>query len=228
MEKIMKVLVIDDQFVNRVSARKTLMGHELTLLSSFEEGAVMLTTQQGRVFDAALIDLEFPPDEGVRNFDPKQSPSPIIMGGSQPLGWNLLLIAALVAKIPRVAIVTSGHHHNSVIIAGFDASPRVVRQIFRLGDSNAAFVVAHEIWKKDINICYYCQGTGVCSMCEGTLKLQGLQHDAVSKKRGDPCWCTKEASPGKCDTCKGVGHTESSVFQGKDWLNALQVICPEA
>lgn len=126
-EKNMKILVIEDSARHQESARQTLVGHDVTIVGSFDEalGATakyydyankkckaVLTKENG--FDAVLIDLMMP----VSN-SPTLIREPYKPDDQAPYGMILALLAAE-RGAKYVAVVTDTNHHDSPMSNAFD------------------------------------------------------------------------------------------------------------
>lgn len=49
--------------------------------------------------------------------------------------------------------------------------------------------------------CNYCEGTGICSLCNGTLKIRQSEPKSINNR----CPCVYQ-NKGKCSGCKGRGY----------------------
>ncbi len=151
----MKILVIEDTAKHQQAARLQLVGHDLTVAGTYEEGQCHLNAtsylygvtrgcdefkkqgiqhedqkslagQHVRSWDIVLIDLMLPaPEEAQR-----QGSS--LVGQEMPLGTTLAFLA-LKTGIKKVAIVTDTNHHDHPASAALDVFGG--RNKFQIGDA---------------------------------------------------------------------------------------------
>lgn len=99
----MKILVIDDTEMHRLSALETLSGHDVNVVSTWMEAVEKLSPAlydyEGDRFDVVLADLLMPAEEG---FDET---------GLVPVGIPLALMAAK-AGATHVGVLTDANHHH--------------------------------------------------------------------------------------------------------------------
>ena len=120
----MKILVVDDKEGNRKSAEKTLEGHELTIVGSYEEAMNLMQVppelRRGEPapaipFDAVLTDMMMPMGNqqtlAPRFFKPTEQ---------VPYGFIIALKAAM-RGAKYVAMVTDTNHHAGAMSAALDA-----------------------------------------------------------------------------------------------------------
>lgn len=107
----MRILVVEDKELYRASARKTLVGHEVTIVGFFDEAMELLPLRdEGEepeaatyvpAFDAVLIDMMMP------MIQKKTFPGPFQPCVAVPYGFIIALRAAL-CDVKYVAMVTVG------------------------------------------------------------------------------------------------------------------------
>ncbi len=102
----MKILVFDDNADQCKVAQIQLKGHDLTIVSTYDEAQDLLEDNAKYNFDVVLTDLLVPASE--RNLGPKGYH---YAGQEMPLGTTIALLALKVG-VKRVAIVTDANHHN--------------------------------------------------------------------------------------------------------------------
>jgi CheY-like chemotaxis protein len=107
----MKILVIDDKKVNRVSAQQTIAGHDLTIVGNYDEAVRQLDSQE---WDVVLTDLLMPAGRDAQGGVGLQ-----YVGQEMPVGFALALLAAL-RGAKYVAVVTATNHHNHPASAMLD------------------------------------------------------------------------------------------------------------
>ncbi len=109
----LNILVLDDNAAHRASAEHQLAGHNLTVVSSYNEASELL--ESNIKFDMALLDLMMPAadmrtlGENAKEFHGKELP----MG-------TILAFQALKAGVKKVAVLTDTNHHNHPASAAFD------------------------------------------------------------------------------------------------------------
>lgn len=106
----MKILVIDDSSIHLEAARKTLVGHDITLCDSHDEAIELLTCN----WDAVLCDLMMPAGENAQG-----SKGQKFIGEEMAVGWSLALTAAS-RGAKYVAVATDTNHHNHPASAMLD------------------------------------------------------------------------------------------------------------
>ncbi len=234
MERIMKILVIDDREINQVSARETLAHHEVTVAGSLEEGKKILFSPEGTSFEVALIDLDMPPLEGAEQMSYSQEETAYLKAQSYPFGWTLMIIASVLARIPLVAIVTGGNHHDSMGQAAFSLQGEhgIFFKKFQLGDGHGMFIPAPMRYLPEQEVqCKGCDGTGVCQYCRGSKILLNdeIYRGEIKTRAGEKCPCIElSAAGGECFSCYGAGsYQDPYIPNGKDWSKALEYLLKE-
>lgn len=108
----MKILVIDDTQTERDAAAQQLQGHEVTFAAKFTDGRDLI--RQGG-WDVVLTDLMMPGQREGQGDDGAE-----FVGQLTPYG---LVLAPLALKhgMAKVAIVSSGNHHNHPVFWACDA-----------------------------------------------------------------------------------------------------------
>ena len=114
----MKILVIDDSAVHQESARKTLEGHDLTIVGTYDEAMSLFglhkmpwrlkeKERQPQEFDAVLTDLLMPAGMGGLGGAGEQ-----YIGQEMPMGFPLVLMAVLKSSAKYLAVVSDTSHHD--------------------------------------------------------------------------------------------------------------------
>lgn len=125
----MKILVVDDSPINRVSAYETLKGHEVVMVQTIEEALMKLWRgtpsrfsylfggKQGQpeFFEAVLLDLMLPADKMM--LSPKAIDE--FVGREVPAGYMLALRAGM-SGMKYVAVASSTNHHAHPAAAWVD------------------------------------------------------------------------------------------------------------
>lgn len=117
----MKILVIDDNPINRTAAEKQLGNeHELTVVGTYDEGRTLLGYERydcrsnKHDFDVVLVDLLMPPSMQMQTTQSRTQ-----TWGEMPVGIFLALLAAKNGA-KYVGILTDDHHSHPAS-ACFDA-----------------------------------------------------------------------------------------------------------
>ena len=105
-----RILVIDDTPKHIASAKKTLAGHHLTTVMSYEDAMEVLEKKK---FDVVLTDLHLPMSSNTLSRDAFK------LGELVPYGI-LLMIEAARQGAKQVAVVTDLNHHSDPFSAAFD------------------------------------------------------------------------------------------------------------
>jgi CheY-like chemotaxis protein len=119
----MKILVIDDNSTNRAAAQAQLLGHELTVVGSYDEAQRLLGVENAYLkegtyrhdFEAVLVDLLLPASGQMAG-----SKGTKMVGQEMPVGIFLALLAAKNGA-QYVALFTDSDHHSHPASACFDA-----------------------------------------------------------------------------------------------------------
>lgn len=126
----MRILLVDDNIVNRASAQEILGGkHKLTIVESYEAAEKELTS--GEKFEVVLVDLMLPSPGTALG----QEAEAKYLGQEMPLGFPLMLLA-LKSGCKKVGIVTNTNHHDhpmSAVIDIFNDGPMI--KPFIVGDA---------------------------------------------------------------------------------------------
>ena len=153
----MKILVIDDSPVHQQSARQTLEGHELTVVSSYDEALKFMGQSQWEnvnprpVFDAVLTDLMMPAGMGLLGGDGMK-----YVGQEMPMGFGLALLAVLCSGAKLVGVVTdmTRHDHPASRLLGL----LIGRDEQWVANGKPRFVM------NGVTVGFYCDGAGVGSV----------------------------------------------------------------
>ncbi len=113
------ILVIDDTPKHIANAKKTLAGHHLTTVTTYEDSMETLAKQK---FDVVLTDLHLPMSSKTL------VPDSFKLGELVPYGV-LLMIEAARQGAKHVAVVTDLNHHTDPFSAAFDHYSRFPVQI---------------------------------------------------------------------------------------------------
>jgi CheY-like chemotaxis protein len=179
----MKILVVEDKQIHQQSARDTLVGHDVTIIDSFDEAMRLLVAGS---FEVVLTDMMMPMSRKTLArdlYDPEVQ---------VPYGFVIALRAALCgAKF--VAMLTDTNHHKSAISAALDhiggASYHAFKPNFEINGAKAMFV--HTPFVKDVigkGSCYWCDGSGSCETSHGIVKCTECtngQRDILDQVRKD-------------------------------------------
>jgi CheY-like chemotaxis protein len=111
----MKILIIDDNSVNLAAATLTLAGHDLTLVSEYDEAMKALDRE---TYEVVLTDLLMPAGREAQG--PRGRP---FIGQPMPVGFALALHAVL-RGAKYVAVVTATNHHDHPASAMLDRLDR--------------------------------------------------------------------------------------------------------
>jgi|GEM_PF-6260894 len=136
----MKILVIDDNELNRKSAEVTIgTEHELRLAASYDEAMGALRASQESPYDVVMVDLNMPMSRhgGImaeRLYDPR---------ALVPYGMVLALLAAGVGA-KRVALVTMSNHHEDAMGAAVE---RLFHHRFVVNGVPVTFRHAREVYQ---------------------------------------------------------------------------------
>lgn len=235
----MKILVIEDSAAHRQSAIETLVGHDVTVVGSFDGAEKLLDgsyfdRELKRIvepplgFDVVLTDMMMPMSERGLTRDTFK-PTELV-----PYGIILALKAAhRGAKL--VGLLTDTNHHNGAMSKALDllgpayydssdGNPEVAREIKRFEINGAKVVFVHAPFVLRIEksvVCDLCaHNPGVCSNCDAT----GLNKDVRRNPR--ECWdCHKTDHVGKCKRCKGTGRYDKiRRTKVKDWARVLNLL----
>ena len=111
----MKILVIDDNQVNLDAAEAQLAGHDVTFVSSYDEGRELV--KKKHEFEVVLVDLLMPASREAQGAGMRY------VGQEMPIGIFLALLAAKNGA-KYVAVFTDSDHHSHPASACFDAFNR--------------------------------------------------------------------------------------------------------
>lgn len=114
----MKILVIDDSVANQESAKSQLAEHDLTVVSTYDDGLELVRDKDLKChFDVVLADLLMPASS--RQINPNGKGVHLI-GQEMPVGIFLALSAATNGA-KYVAVLTDSSHHAHPASACLDA-----------------------------------------------------------------------------------------------------------
>ena len=216
----MRILVIEDKQIHQDSARETLTDHDLMIAQSYDD-AVDELNRPSFNYEAVLTDMNMPMSKGTLSREAYKPDEQV------PYGFVLALLAAH-RGAKYVAMVTDTNHHKGAMSNALDKlSPTYYKyeeewsnfdrvKLFTINGAKCIFV--HAPFVKDIikNAPCDCRD-GLCQGCHGTFK------DGY----GDPCYCTKDENPGKCNECKGHLRFDKKVEERKDWGRVLNDLLSE-
>lgn len=199
----MKVLVIDDNEINRKSARDTLEGHDLTIADSMSAGGLaMFHAKKNLPFEAVLTDMNMPREEE---------------GELAAYGFIIALMAVQYGA-KYIAMVTRKGGHDDKKDAMAEALSSLGpwhytnKQRLNINGARVMFVYAPTTSEATgEGSCPSCSGSGTCKYCDGT----GIFVD--EDRRQDNCHVCHN-SQGGCHRCKGEGKVK---IYGKDWGRVL-------
>lgn len=227
MSRTFKILVIEDKAMHRESAKATLAGHDVTIVSSFDEAMDLMKLGSDTVnfFDVVLTDMMMPMSwrtlgDSVGNL------------GEQPYGFIIALRAALCgAKF--IAMLTDTNHHRGPMSAALDHVGGAYydegqKPNFVINDAHVMFVHTpfyHEVLGK--KTCDSCNGTCVCKYCNGKGRrfISYMQRESSC----NVCGVGKnddETGTGKCG-CEGTGKVDDVRNDRKDWGKVLTDLTAE-
>lgn len=204
----MKILVVEDNLMHRESAAETLLGHEVTIVESFEKAMELMETDFSFPFEVVLTDMMMPICEG-RPFSPKS-----FEDRQAPYGFVIALRAAL-RGAKFVAMVTDTNHHkdamsNALNHLGHAYYRDGFKPNFVINGARVMFVHAPFIEKIVREApCDSCKN-GLCSKCGGS----GI----IPFSRNRKCECYDIT--GRCPKCKGTQKAEGHM-KLKDWGKVL-------
>ena len=108
----LRILVIDDREQNRARAKELLTGNTLSIVSSYGQAMMLLSSE---TFNVVLTDLYLP----MSRYHGALSVEEIEIGKTVPYGLLIAIEAA--RRGADVAIVTDANHHRDCFSAAFDA-----------------------------------------------------------------------------------------------------------
>ena len=175
--EVMKILVIEDKAIHQESARETLIGHEVTVVPSYNEAYGLLKWKKEFDFDAVLTDMNMPMSE--RNLS-----SRIIFRPDEQVPYGFILaLAAAYRGAKYVALVTDINHHYGAMSAALDLlAPEYYdyrnkcmgdrEKRFYINGARVIFVhapfVVNIIKDQPCDLCT--ENPGVCTYCQGSGK----------------------------------------------------------
>lgn len=220
----MRILVVDDKDMHRQSARETLEGHELTVVSSFDEAIEQLKEKDK--YDAVLTDLKLPMSSAwpLSRDAYRRDKNVLFRGELVDYGFVIALRAAL-RGVKYIAVVTDVNHHQDAMSAALDQiewhTIRAFVPNFIINGARCMFVHAPfvDIMHKG-RPCSACQSSGVCRFCNGT----GARNDEHVQGPRNVC----AEIVGTCEKCKGTGKAdEIEHTDRKDWGEVLKDLITE-
>lgn len=108
----MKILVIDDNAVNRDAAKAQFSDYDFTVIGSYDEAEALL--RRKHKFEVVLVDLMLPASSNNQGSEGK-----CFVGQEMPIGIFLALLAAKNGA-KHVAVFTDADHHSHPASACFD------------------------------------------------------------------------------------------------------------
>lgn len=170
--KKLKILVIDDNLDNLAAAERQLIGHDLTLCSSFKEAQKYLNQDPcidgmnnlplnpeswdyGRYYhkgesnyDVVLTDLFLPVClDGLGDNNPRKNEH---VGTEKPYGLFFVLLA-LRRGVKKIAIVTNAGHHDDPLIWSLE-KPLGFGRMISFGENDFVFSCNSAHWENDIRV----------------------------------------------------------------------------
>ena len=232
----MKILVIEDKQMHQESAQQTLVGHDVTIVSSYDEAVKLMnknyypSSASNFNFDAVLTDMNLPMSHQTL------VPEAFSVDEQVPYGFVLALMAANCGA-KYVAMVTDTNHHKGAMSAALDnLSPTYYAwyhdstyesekpKVFNVNGAKVVFV--HTPFVKDYvkdQPCTWCkENPGVCQFCKGT----GVRTD-LGNKEGQPCNSCTRGTVGVCENCRGTLKYDMEVKVRKDWGQVLRDLTKE-
>lgn len=112
----MKILLVDDSAKHRGGGERDLetLGHEVVVISNYEEGLARIMENEER-FDVALLDLLMPAEAYMLSPDAQAAH----LGREIGVGYPLIFVMAAYG-IKHIAVVTDGNHHHHPVVATVD------------------------------------------------------------------------------------------------------------
>lgn len=212
--KVYRILVVEDTLEHQESAKKTLAGHEVTIVSTFREAM-----NQSGEFDVVLTDMTFPIELGGA-YNPR-----LATGGEGIIahyGFVIALMAAL-RGAKYIAMITDTSHHAGAMSAALDfiGTHGYYRESFSpnfvINGARVMFVHAplleEVVGKQD---CWSCYGSGICKFCSGTGVRSGNHLETF-----DCNVCGDTTHVGKCKICSGAKLINKVEYR-KDWRKVLR------
>lgn len=145
----MKIIVIDDKQKHLDAAIQTLIGHDVTICSTYDDALELL---EGQYWDAVLCDLLMPAGRDAQGPKGKK-----YVGKEMPVGWSLALFAAR-RGAKYVAVISDMNHHDHPASAMIDRIGTVyvnTAKVAFLNDPPMVGIIGSEC---------------VCPTCKGTLR----------------------------------------------------------
>ncbi len=232
----MKILVIEDSAAHRQSAIQTLIGHDVTIVDSFDAAKELLQKScwkdgaeiENQMFDAVLTDMMMPMSKDGLAYGTYKPEEQV------PYGLILALQAAY-RGAKFVAMLTDTNHHNGAMSKALDllgpayydssdGDSNVATKVKRFEINGAKVVFVHTPFTQTVEkgaVCSRCSSNpGVCANCNGT----GMNKN--------PNWrplechsCSHTSDVGKCTNCKGTGRYDRAHKQPtKDWGRVLNFL----
>ena len=229
-EVFMKILVVDDSAVNRRSAEVTLVGHEVTILGSYDDA--MLCMWVAALPEAHFIESFFAHKRALPknlSFDPAQYQFEIVLLDLMlpasmemlseesiwdfrrkpllPYGMVMAMVATKIPSVKEILVVTATNHHDHPMSAALDR----LREPFyvngkRIHYINARFPPVEGV--TEATKCPFCRGTGRGRYQGGKLRPKFSDDHPLAS-----CW--------RCQGCNGTGR---SVRDGKNWGAVLRQV----
>ena len=182
----MRILVIEDSPDHIESAKRTLEGHELTIVSYFDEAMELMKPDE---FDAVLTDMMLPMSNKLdKNY--YKTTDPVSCG-------FIIALRATLCGAKYIGMLTDINHHKGAMAAALDyldnhlmylntSTCNSVRPNFIINGAKVMFVHAPMTKKVTVRECLCIKGIqsqryfdqdGNCTMCNGTG-----QHDVEDEQ----------------------------------------------
>jgi CheY-like chemotaxis protein len=204
----MNILVIDDSIIHQQSARQTLVGHNLTIATSYEQGLKLLAPiedstvmlgEKGMKFDVVLSDLLMPASSMMLNREAIK----VHAGVEEALGWALVLRAVL-NETRYAALVSDVGHHNHPAAYALDA-------IDNADDSWGDTKFERGLPRKKAQ--FIMNGAKVGIFHSPSCFIEGTSCRQLNCNKG------RDPQSDVCFRCDGTG-----LDYGKDWGRVLQCL----
>jgi|GEM_PF-1376925 len=122
----LNILIVEDKSENIAAAKRFLAGHDLTIVSGFDDALTALKrngyhrrkVEAPDKFDAVLTDCMFPKG-GTACMGPKGE-AVVNCQGDMPYG-PMIVLHAIEAGVPLVGLITQGNHHDDPFVFALDS-----------------------------------------------------------------------------------------------------------
>jgi CheY-like chemotaxis protein len=125
MNTKLNILIVEDKPKNIAAAQRQLEGHNLVIVSGFDDALTALkrngyarrTVESPDTFDAVLTDCMYPKG-GTACMGPKGA-AVVNCQGEMPYG-PMIVLHAIECGIPFIGLITQGNHHDDPFVFALD------------------------------------------------------------------------------------------------------------